>query len=104
MPVNSVSLIYEFGAAAVFGAWTKTYFDYKGKNERLKGVTIAFISNSIFAGFIAPHVAHIFITNLPQWSSFGIAVSYLAGALLLNVMFGLLSIKWGEVIKQRLSK
>ena len=104
MPANTVSIIYEFGAAALFGAWTKTYFDYKGKNERLKGVAIAFVSNSLFAGFIASHAADLFVTSLPEWSSFGMAVAYLSGALCLNIMFGLLSIKWGDVIQKRLNK
>jgi len=104
MPANTVNIIYEFGAAALFGAWTKTYLDYKGKNERLKGVIIAFLSNSLFAGFIATHAADLFVSHLPKWSSFGIAVAYLSGALCLNIMFGLLSIKWGEVIQKRLTK
>jgi len=104
MPASTVSIIYEFGAAALFGAWTKTYFDYKDKNERLKGVLIAFLSNSIFAGLIASHVADLFVKQLPEWSSFGLAVAYISGALCLNIMWGLLSIKWGDVIKARLIK
>jgi len=104
MPANTVSIIYEFGAAAIFGAGTKTYFDCKGKDEKLTRIMIAFLSNSLFAGFIASHAANLFVTSLPEWSSFGIAVAYLSGALCLNIMFGLLSIKWGEVIQKRLNK
>ena len=105
MPLTStVSALYEFGIAAIFGAATKTYFDYKKTGEKLPRVLTSLLINSAFAALVAPHIAQLFITALPEWSAFGIAISYLAGALTLNVMFGLLSIKWGDVISKRLNK
>ena len=105
---SSVSALYEFGAAAIFGAATKTYFDYrsdlaKGEDcrSRLLKVLVSLLINSIFAALVAPHIAVLFITSLPSWSSFGVAIAYLAGALSLNIMFGLLSVKWEDVIKKR---
>ena len=107
MPMTeSISAIYEFGASALFGAATKTYFDAQSIEDckkRRKIILISFIINSVFAGLIGPHIAHLFVETLPEWSDFGVAVAYLSGALSLNIMVGLLSIRWGDVISSRLN-
>ena len=102
MPVSSVGIIYEFGASAIFGAATKTYFDWKNQKQRALVVLGAFIANSIFAVMVGSHVADLFVTTLPQWSNFGKAVAYITGAVAINVMSGLVAINWKDIIVSRL--
>lgn len=115
MPItSSLGVMYEFGAAAIFGAASKTYIDWKNHNatqkdaayktQRQKALVVlgAFIVNSIFAVTLGSHAADLFVTTLPEWSNFGKAVAYLTGAVAINIMSGLVALNWRDIFTKLL--
>lgn len=102
MPTSSIFVIWDLWIAAFFGAASKTYLDWRAEKQQSVVVLWALVANTAFALMVGPHVAELFIETLPEWSNFGKAVAYLAGALATNVMSGLVAIKWKDVILTRL--
>jgi len=96
------SVSYKYGLSAIFGAATKTYFDYKKSKVGLLTLIRAFCVNSAFALGLASMAVHIFIQEYPSKEHFSYAVAYLAGAIGINILAGLVAIDWKQVIRRRL--
>lgn len=104
MPTSGIFVIWDLWIAAFCGAASKTYLDWKAEPKKRNMMTVlgALVANSAFALATAPHLAELFVETLPEWSNFGKVVAYLSGAICINIMSALLTIRWKEVIASRL--
>jgi len=98
------SILMKYAIPALFGSATKTYLDYKIEKVSAPTVVVSLVMNSIIAVGFGSFTAHAFVGEFPSKDHFGYAIAFLAGAVGVNIIMGLLAINWTEVIQKRLSK
>jgi len=104
MPISSITAMYDFGVYAICGAATKTYLDWKAEKQELKIVILAGIANSLFAVTVGSHLAALFVSRVPNWDDFGEVVAYLCGAVAINIVAGLVTVNWKDIITSKLTR
>lgn len=102
--LTTSSILMKYAIPALFGSATKTYLDYKSKKVSAPAVVVSLIMNSIVAVGFGSFAAHAFVGEFPSKDHFGYAIAFLAGAVGVNIIMGVLAINWTEVIQKRLSR
>ena len=104
MPLEYIPILSKYAAPALFGAATKTYFDYKRNKVTICKLLLAWIANSFFALGLGVIAAHTFIHEYPANEHFAYPIAYLAGAIGINILSGLTAINWRKAIQSRVDK
>lgn len=98
----TTAVMSKYVIPALFGAATKTYFDFKRQKVSLCKLISNLILNSIFAAGFGSMVAHTFAQEFPTKDHLVFVVAYFAGAVGINILAGLLAINWESIITSRL--
>ncbi|MBL4761519.1 MAG: hypothetical protein JKY93_02335 [Gammaproteobacteria bacterium] len=90
--------------AALFGASTRTFFEYQRDKCTAWRLIRSLAINSFFSLGLALLCVFVFLRFYPTEETLAVGLAYMTGAIGLNIVFGFYQIEWKSTIESRLPK